>query len=142
MAAVGGLTVRRYERHEVGLRAILSLTGDSARVIRLSAAAEADVDAIEATLVDIGDGGLGLRTRLMLPRGVTLRVRVPHPATPGAMLLDADARLQRVTMKGREPTYVLGMAFTGVTAALNQQVAELRAYAAANPAPLPKEGSC
>lgn len=142
MAGVGGLTVRRYERHEVGLRAILTLTGESARAIRLSASAETDDGAIQATLVDIGDGGLGVRARLMLPRGATVRVRVPHPSTPGVWLLDAEARLQRVTMKGREPSYFLGMAFIGDMATFNRQVEALRAYAAANAAPPSKEGAC
>lgn len=130
MAVVGGLTVRRYERHEVGLRAILSLTGDAARVIHFSAAAETDPEAIEATLVDIGDGGLGVRTNLLLPRGTTLRVRVPMPGADSTMLLDAEARLQRVTMKGREPSYLLGMAFTNQSPTLGQQVAALREFAA------------
>jgi len=79
MAAVNGLTVRRYERHEVGLPAVLSLTGSACHAVRFSATSETDGQGIPATLVDIGDGGLGVRTSVMLPRGTTLRVRVTHP---------------------------------------------------------------
>ena len=142
MAAVSGLTVRRYERHEVGLRAVLSLTGSSCHAIRFSATSETDAQAIEATLVDIGDGGLGVRASVMLPRGATMRVKVERLDTPGSMLFDAEVRLQRIVMKGREPTYLLGMAFVNQTPNLAQQVADLRAYAAANPVAPPAGGAC
>lgn len=142
MAGVGGLTVRRFERHEVGLKAVLSLTGESARVVRFSSGSGVDSSSIEAMLTDIGDGGLGLRTSLMLPRGVTVRVRVPHPTEAGTWLLDAEARLQRVAMKGREPSYLLGMAFVNQAPNLSQQIAGLRAFPAARAATAESGGAC
>jgi len=141
MAAVNGLTVRRYERHEVGLPAVLSLTGSACHAVRFSATSETDGQGIPATLVDIGDGGLGVRTSVMLPRGTTLRVRVTHPQG-NELLLEVEARLQRLSMKGREPSYLLGMAFVNPPANIAEQVSRTRACAAANPSVGAGEGAC
>lgn len=130
-----GLTVRQFVRHDVGLDAVITLVPPTTAVLRFSAAAQSALcdGGVRATLLDVGDGGLGVRTPLFLPRGATVRVSVFSPDTaPGSPpLLEAEARVQRVTMCGREPIYQLGMAFTTRTPDLVAQISRIRALSPA-----------
>jgi len=132
-----GLSVRRHERHGAELRATVSLRPPSDVSVRFSAGSDIDGGAIPATLVDIGEGGLGLRATCFLPRGSDVCVVVHGP--DGSVLLTAAARVRRVLMVNRGPEYQMGVSFVGEGREFASQVAAVRALA--DPDPTVKEGS-
>lgn len=128
MANHQGLSVRRHQRHEVGLRATLCLSPAAATAIRFSSTSESSAEHIDATLVDIGDGGFGVRTSCFLPRGATISITV-HPSQnsdTNGPLLQAQAAIRRVSMTARGPEYLMGMAFTEPGVELAPAVAAVR----------------
>jgi len=125
MGSFQGLSVRRHERHGAELRATVSLVTPSAEAVRFSTSSDIDGGAIPATLVDIGDGGLGLRSGCFLPRGAEVRITI-H-GVEGAVLLAAAGHVRRVAMVHRGPEYQMGVAFIGESASIVGQVAAVRA---------------
>ncbi len=123
-----GLTVRRHERHALSLAALVGVAGHPAPGIgvegftggRLRFSPESGVSetGLPATVVDLGAGGLGLKTTQYLPRGAMLRVRVlGSDGSQARPRLDITVRVQRVTMVDRAPTYLLGTSFVDASPA-------------------------
>ncbi len=133
MSSDFGLTVRRHDRHQLTLTAIIGLGAHPAPVIgvegfaggRVRFSGESGISETGApcTVVDLGAGGLGARTGVFYPRGALLRVRILDAAgNLASPRLDSYVRVQRVTMIDRKPTYLLGTAFTDRTPSLEAQV--------------------
>ncbi len=122
-----GLTVRRFERHDLRLPARPRLADATAGAGRGSAEAGAG-EGFYATVIDAGEGGLGFWTRLYLPRTAVLRVVVPGLDDASAHpLLEAEVRVMRTRMVDRGPTYEVGTAFVDPTPVIGQSVADLLA---------------
>lgn len=139
MPAESGLIIRRHERHELGLAAEVTLEGASAEHVRFSSASGA-TDHVRAVVADLGEGGMGLRTTVFVPRRCLLRVRVRGEGAPG-VALEATVRVQRVAMTDRAPTYLLGCSFVGADEAVRRAVARLL-ESAGGAARGAKEASC
>lgn len=109
-----GLIVRRYERHELVLPAIVSVAPEHQSLVRFNSAVCERDGWIPATLTDISPGGLGLMTQVFLPRMSLIRVRVLR-GHDEAQVLDVKVRVQRVIMSDRRPAYLVGTAFVEVS---------------------------
>lgn len=131
-----GLTVRRHERHQLSLPALAGIASHPVPAIgvdgfvggRLRFSAESGISEAGAscTVVDLGEGGLGVRLGVFIPHGAILRVRIlgegGSVATPR---LDVNVRVQRVSMTDRRPTYVLGTSFADLSPATRMNVQTL-----------------
>lgn len=137
-----GLTVRRHERHALSLAALVSLGTHPAPTIggaeftggRLRFSPESGVgDAgMQATIIDVGAGGIGFKAPHFIPRGAVLRVRLlPDKSAPRTEPLDAIVRVQRVAMLDRAPTYLYGTSFIDPSTATLKAVESLTAPAGA-----------
>lgn len=131
-----GLTVRRHERHALSLAALVGIAGHPAPGIgvegfaggRLRFSPESGVSesGFPGTVVDLGAGGLGLKSAHYLPRGSTLRVRVlGEDGSVSKLRLDVTVRVQRVGMIDRKPTYLLGTSFVDASPSALTAVKEL-----------------
>lgn len=126
----GGLTVRRFERHEMSLPVQVALDEQSPVTVRLGRSSGIGTS-FNASLVDLGQGGLGLESPCFLPRQCMLRVKLL--ADPGSMLpeFEATVRVMRTRMSSKEPRYALGCSFVDPSAALQQSVEDVLAAIAA-----------
>jgi hypothetical protein len=107
------LVVRQHERRECRVPVWVRIgAGDAERVI-LSRSAGDGSGTIPATMVDASAGGVGLESGMFLPRGVRVVVAVRLDG----VLMEMPARVQRVLMNSRRPTYYLGLAFLATGAA-------------------------
>ncbi|MCL4219894.1 MAG: PilZ domain-containing protein [Phycisphaerales bacterium] len=104
------LIVRRFERHELVLPAILSVAPEHQALVRFNPSICERDGWIPATLADISPGGLGLITQVFIPRMSLMRVRVMR-GEDERQVLDVKVRLQRICMTDRRPAYLLGTAF-------------------------------
>lgn len=102
------LVVRQHERRECRVPVRVRVGDADAERVTLSRSAGDGSGAIPAMMVDASGGGLGLETSVFLPRGL----RVVVAARFNDTLLEMPARVQRVLMNSRKPTYYLGLAFT------------------------------
>lgn len=110
MTAEKDLIVRRFERHELVLPAILSVAPEHQSLVRFNPSICERDGWIPATLADISPGGLGLITQVFIPRMSLMRVRVMR-GEDERQVLDVKVRLQRICMTDRRPAYLLGTAF-------------------------------
>lgn len=127
MQQKSGLTVRRFSRHELQLDARVSVAGSCLSQVRLSGSSGTDDGWASATLIDAGEGGLGLATGVFFPRRCILHVRVSDPGGGVEPLLATDVRVQRVTMLGAGDGYALGTAFVERGPALAASVQKILA---------------
>ncbi|MCA9294027.1 MAG: hypothetical protein KDA20_09460 [Phycisphaerales bacterium] len=125
MAGESGLTVRRFERHELQLEALVDIDEASKEIVRFSP--ESGVSGmIRAQVRDVGEGGLSVALPVFVPRRTCLRVRILEAGqTLDAPALDAHVRVMRLRMEGAKPTYIAGCAFVQRTQALTEQVQAL-----------------
>lgn len=94
--------------------ALLSVAPEHQSLVRFNPAICERDGWIPATLADISPGGLGLMTKVFLPRMSIARVRVMR-GQDERQVLDVKVRLQRVTMTDRRPAYLLGTSFVDLT---------------------------
>jgi hypothetical protein len=103
------LVVRQHERHLCRVACSLRMGEQGAEQVALARSVGDGAGRVEATIVDCSRGGLGLESRVFLPRGSRMLVRIGTPEG-GAEL---SVRVQRATMTDRTPTYYLGVSFAG-----------------------------
>lgn len=125
------LVVRQHERLNCALSAEATIAPEHQGPIVLSPLAADNTGKFSPIVVDISRGGIGLKSKVFLPKQAHLNVTITDPVvgTP----ISATVRVQRVIMTDRTPTYELGTAFVDPSAALLQAVAA--AVAKINPAP-------
>ncbi len=116
-----GLTVRRFERHALSLPVRVNLDSESGSLVRMSRSS-GGVDGFNATLVDLGQGGLGLESPYFLPRQSVLRVRLYADASKHLPEFNATVRVMRTRMSARTPSYALGCSFVDPDPNLQQTV--------------------
>lgn len=110
MTEENDLMVRRFERHELVLPAILSVAPEHQSLVRFNPSICERDGWIPATLADISPGGLGLITGVFIPRMSLVRVRILR-GQDERQVLDVKVRMQRICMTDRRPAYLLGTAF-------------------------------
>ncbi|HNB58948.1 MAG TPA: PilZ domain-containing protein [Phycisphaerales bacterium] len=105
------LIVRQHERYSCSMPARLRVIPDDAVQITLSRSAGDGSGWVACTLVDCSSGGLGVQLPVFFPRGARVQIQVLNPApAQGASpeLFKGVARVQRVSMVDRTPTYYAG----------------------------------
>lgn len=126
----GGLTVRRFERHELALPIQVSIDDSGPVSVKLSRSSGA-MGSFNALLSDLGQGGLGVESPHFLPRQTVLRVRLYADNSTGLPEFEASVRVMRNRMISREPRYALGCSFVDPTPQLQQTVDDVLAAIAA-----------
>ncbi len=127
----GGLTVRRFERHELALPIKVGIDDSGPVAVKLSRSSGA-MGSFNALLSDLGQGGLGLESPHFLPRQTVLRVRLYADNSIGLPEFEATVRVMRSRMSSREPRYALGCSFVDPTPQLQQSVEDVLAAIAAS----------
>lgn len=125
------LVVRHHERFPCDWRASVTLHPSQAGAIVPSKNIRSTDGSIVATVVDCSLGGLGLETRVFLPRNTRLRVKIDTAATPSdpSTIRDLNLRVQRIVMIDRTPMYLLGTLFADNQGDEQRLVEELVALA-------------
>lgn len=111
-----GSVVRRAVRHDVALRAKMSVHPDHAQAVRLSQSSGVRDGWLDCDIVDVSGGGIGIMTHVFLPKRTKLNVRVFGLAAGGEPLMEIRVAIQRVVMTDRRPAYILGATFDHLTA--------------------------
>ncbi|MFG0305214.1 MAG: PilZ domain-containing protein [Phycisphaerales bacterium JB040] len=112
MAEASNFVIRRSDRHEIVLPARFCVSEGHAEEVRVSSRAPQRDGWIEADLIDIAEGGVGLISPLFMPRGCRLLVEIRGLGGGAApVLLDSPARVRRVQMIDRRPAYMIGLLF-------------------------------
>jgi hypothetical protein len=127
MAAETEVIVRRSVRHDVVMRAAISIAPEHARHVKFGAAAGAREGWVDGDVVDFSAGGLGFVSGLFVPRKARIGVRVFSPVNPEDVLLTCIVRVQRVTMTDRRPAYLLGTSFENPPPEVGVQINDLLA---------------
>jgi len=115
------LVVRQHERLRCELRAQAGVAPEHAAAIALSPLAADGAGCFEPTVVDISRGGIGLRTKVFLPKQSRIAVTITDPAIGAPISM--TVRVQRVVMTDRTPTYELGTAFVDPSPSLLASIA-------------------
>lgn len=112
MVSSRDMLVRRSTRIDIALPARLAIADDHAGQVRFGPEAGAVHGWVDADVVDVSAGGLGLISSVFVPRRTLVRIEVINGLDPSAeALLKCVGRVQRVVMTDRRPAYFLGAAF-------------------------------
>jgi hypothetical protein len=101
---------RQFRRHETSFRAYLEPVREHGEKFRL-AIPDAQTG---LAVVDVSEGGLGLRSNLFLPRNLRVALQVwldPQDHESPAPPLRIHAVVRRCTLVDYKPTYQIGMQF-------------------------------
>lgn len=132
------LVVRQHERVRCALSAEATVAPEHAGPIALSPLAADGSGNFNPIVVDVSRGGIGLRTKVFLPKQARICVTITDPALEAP--ISATVRVQRVVMTDRAPTYELGTSFVDASPALLQSVAAVIARLQPKEAPVAATG--
>lgn len=99
--------VRADQRYTCSMQAVMRPAPDADDAVSLTRAVGEGDGTVKVTVVDASRGGVGVISAVFLPRGSHVEVSI---AGPKDMLGTITARVQRVEMRDRRPTYYLGLA--------------------------------
>jgi hypothetical protein len=134
VSQISGLTVRQHEREGIEVPVEFTIDPDhSTQVCFSPSSCASGPQTFRCKGTDISSGGMGLQTRIFLPRGCEGTVRAFAPGsnqggdTGGEpeLLLEHRVKIRRVTLVGRDPVYSIGCAFIDPTAELDRQINNL-----------------
>lgn len=111
------LAVRRHDRRSCDLPGRLRVAERHASQIALSGAVTEADGSVRLRVIDCGDGGLGLRSPLYLPRGAEATVTLELIDNGQPVAHEVRVRVQRTAMIDRSPAYYLGTSFVDVSEA-------------------------
>lgn len=112
MESQQSLVLRRSARHDVALRARVTIAPDHAPFVRFSAGAAERQGGLLVDLVDLSTGGCGLLTGVFMPRHVLIDIQIYGLGGEGQeQVVEVRGRAQRVIMTDRRPAYLIGTAF-------------------------------
>jgi len=127
--------VRRAQRHDVALPARIRVGDEHVPLVRLSAAAADRTGWVSVDVIDFSAGGLGLMSRVFVPRRTVLEIQILPVApsdgdetqggaerVPPEPLLSARVRVQRVIMTDRRPAYLIGTSYAETNQALDAAI--------------------
>jgi hypothetical protein len=105
------LAVRRHERYLCDFPASITVSGPA---VTLAKAALGHQGKLQARLVDVSRGGMGLAAQTYLPSSCRITISVTVPDGSGKeRTISATAKVHRSAMTDRKPTYYIGAAFDG-----------------------------
>ena len=134
---------RQFERQDVSLKARLIVNSESSEQVCFSGSAPSarGASTIGVTVVDLGYGGVGMRTQVFLPRMATAELEILEPngaddcfgvshdggepdgdESDQAVMFRHAIQVRRCQMTGRAPTYLVGAAFESPDADLRETI--------------------
>ncbi len=120
------LVLRRSARHDVALRARVSIAPDHTPFVKFSAGAADRQGGLLVDLVDLSTGGCGLLTGVFVPRHGLVEIQIFGVGGEGQPeIAQVRGRIQRVIMTDRRPAYLIGTAFEEVSEAQAEKLAWL-----------------
>ena len=122
--------VRHAVRHDVAIRAQVSIRGPHATSIRLSAATGVKDGWIDADAVDFSLGGVGVISTVFIPRPAVVRLRMLSAGEHPTIIFEGDAVVRRVVMTDRRPAYHIGTSFHQLSPEAQVQAEALNAMLA------------
>lgn len=109
MKKTSGLTVRQHERAGIQVPVDFVLCSEHGAQVRYSPeSGTPDHHVVAGVAVDISSGGLGMECRNFIPRNAEGMVRIN---SGGDIVLEQRAKVRRIFLVGREPRYMIGLAF-------------------------------
>lgn len=126
MSGMDQLAVRRTQRHDVALRGRFAIAEPHTRLVRLARTSGMRDGVVEADVVDLSAGGLGLLTHVFLPKRVALVCKLLLPQSE-TVAFECEGVVTRVVMTDRRPMYMIGVTFRDVAPAAKGQLATLLA---------------
>ncbi len=121
------LVVRKNVRHDVALRAAVSITGYCTDIVRLSPAANAPTGWLDLDCVDLSLGGVGFASPVFFPRQTKLKVKVFSPSESTKVILECVCVVRRVIMTDGRPAYHLGTSFDDMSEEMRVKAEQLLA---------------
>lgn len=120
MNKTSGLTVRQHERAGIQVPVEFLVCNEHGVQVRFSPQSNSpDHHIISATAIDISPGGLGMECRHFLPRMCEGVVRIING---GEVVLEQRAKVRRVFLTGRDPKYMIGVAFISPPEDIEQRI--------------------
>ena len=119
------LSVRVHERHVCELPAVVRVTDDDRRQLRLTGAAVNKAGVTPVTVIDCSTGGIGLNTTLFLPKFARLEVVIKADSETGRQDFQAFVCVRRVVMLDHTPQYFIGTSFEDAATAESPLLAAL-----------------
>lgn len=121
------LVVRKNVRHDVALRAAVSITGYCTDIVRLSPAANAPTGWLDLDCVDLSLGGVGFASPVFFPRQTKLKVKLFSPSESNKVILECVCVVRRVIMTDGRPAYHLGTSFDDMSEEMRVKAEQLLA---------------
>lgn len=121
------LVVRKNVRHDVALRAAVSITGYCTDIVRLSPAANAPTGWLDLDCVDLSLGGVGFASPVFFPRQTKLKVKLFSPSESNKVILECVCVVRRVIMTDGRPAYHLGTSFDDMSEEMRLKAEQLLA---------------
>ncbi len=118
---MASVVVRKNVRHDVALRAAVSIVGECANMVRLSPGANAPTGWLDLDCVDLSLGGIGLASPVFFPRQTRLAVKLHSPTDDQKVILECVCVVRRVIMTDGRPAYHLGTSFDGMSEEMRQK---------------------
>ena len=126
MSSGSQYVIRRTDRHEVVLPARIRVHPSNSGQVRLAARSGHTDGWVTADLIDIAQGGAGLVAMHYFPRDCHVEIELYDPADQSAgPTLNIDARIRRVSMIDRRPSYMIGLLFNPEDQQAAEQLAHL-----------------
>lgn len=119
------LVVRQSARHDIALRASMSIDKLHAEAVRFSSGACGTDGRVGADVVDVSTGGIGLMSPVFIPRKAVVTLEIFGLDPQAAPLTTVCCRVQRVMMTDRRPAYLLGLAFERISAEESSKIQSL-----------------
>lgn len=119
---VQDLNVRQHTRYACSVPAKVRIGAASADRVRLSKLALGGGSWLQATAVDLSQRGVGLRTSVFLPMNATVLIQL---TMSDGTIKELTARVARVIMSDRKPTYQIG---TLVDETMNAAMSDILAH--------------
>lgn len=108
--AVNPTPVRSDQRVQCALNASVRINESIGEAVQLSRGAGEGDGSVKVTIVDASRAGLGMVSPVFMPRGAKLDVKM---TLGGGADFTVVARVQRVEMRDRTPSFYLGLAVSG-----------------------------
>lgn len=123
MTKTSGLTVRQHERAGIQVPVEFVVCNEHGVQVRFSPQSNSpDHHIISAVAIDISPGGLGMECRHFLPRMCEGVVRIING---GEVVLEQRAKVRRVFLTGRDPKYMIGVAFIAPPDDIEQRILDV-----------------
>ncbi|MDF1808626.1 MAG: PilZ domain-containing protein [Phycisphaerales bacterium] len=108
-----GLIVRRSERFEISIPGKVRVAMAHVDQVQFAKGVGDDNRWIKIDIVDFGEGGVGFVSESFFARGLNLEIEIPEIGDPnGEAMIQCEMSVKRVQMTDRNPTYLIGCAFS------------------------------